>query len=259
MDSDSWTRLSTSNSSSRRGSYQSRSETFHLVDEFEGDEEPRQEFLCPFCAEDFDIVGLCCHIDEEHTLEAKNGICPVCAKRVGMDLVSHMTMQHGSLLKISFFFYRIHFISLYFLTTIDTRDLDYVQRKRRLRRGGTHTHTNTNSTLSILKKEFRVGNLHSLFGLQSSSSSSEPEQWLSSFISNTPSLLDVEPPPPPPPTAQPHAATSAKSMAENPHKDLSRRSKQQRAPLSDKDQEEKARRSEFVQGLLFSTFLDDGL
>lgn len=234
MDSDSWTRLSTSNSSSRRGSYQSRSETFHLVDEFEGDEEPRPEFLCPFCAEDFDIVGLCCHIDEEHTLEAKNGICPVCAKRVGMDLVSHMTMQHGSLLK--------------------------VQRKRRFRRGGTHTHTNTNSTLSILKKEFREGNLHSLFGLQSSSSSSEPEQWLSSFISNTPSLLDVDqPPPPPPPTAQPHAATSAKSMAENTHKDLLRRSKQQRGPLSDKDQEEKARRSEFVQGLLFSSFLDDGL
>lgn len=101
---------------------------------------------------------------------------------------------------------------------------DYVQRKRRFRRGGTHTHTNTNSTLSILKKEFREGNLHSLFGLQSSSSSSEPEQWLSSFISNTPSLLDVDqPPPPPPPTAQPHAATSAKSMAENTHKDLLRR------------------------------------
>lgn len=44
------------------------------MDEFEGDEEPRPEFLCPFCAEDFDIVGLCCHIDEEHTLEAKNGV-----------------------------------------------------------------------------------------------------------------------------------------------------------------------------------------
>nr|KAJ0198622.1 hypothetical protein LSAT_V11C600341370 [Lactuca sativa] len=231
MDSDSWTRLSTSNSSSRRGSYQSRSETFHLVDEFEGDEEPRPEFLCPFCAEDFDIVGLCCHIDEEHTLEAKNGICPLCAKR------------------------KIHCYSL---------TKDYVQRKRRFRRGGTHTHThthtNTNSTLSILKKEFREGNLHSLFGLQSSSSSSEPEQWLSSFISNTPSLLDVDqPPPPPPPIAQPHAATSAKSMAENTHKDLLRRSKQQRGPLSDKDQEEKARRSEFAQGLLFSSFLDDGL
>lgn len=219
MDSDSWTRLSTSNSSSRR--YQSRSETFHLVEEFEGDEEPRPEFLCPFCAEDFDIVGLCCHIDEEHAVEAKNGICPVCAKRVGTDLVRHMTMQHGSLLK--------------------------VQRKRRFRRGG------PNSTLTILKKEFREGNLQSLLGGSSLLvQSSEPEQWLSSFISNTPAVDQ-------PPTAQPPAATSSKSMAEGTSEDLSRRSNQQRAPLSDKDQEEKARRSEFVQGLLFSTFLDDGL
>ncbi|KAL4579295.1 hypothetical protein LXL04_015436 [Taraxacum kok-saghyz] len=184
MDSDSWTRLSTSNSSSRH--YQSRAETFQFVEEFEGDEEPRPEFLCPFCAEDFDIVGLCCHIDEEHTLEAKNGICPVCAKRVG----------------------------------------------------GAHA----NSALSILKKEFREGNLHSLL------QSSEPEQWLSSFISNTPSVVD-----------QPPAATSAKSIVEGTNKDLSQRSNEQRAPLSDKDQEEKARRSEFVQGLLFSSFLDDGL
>jgi hypothetical protein len=23
----------------------------------------------------FDIVGLCCHIDEEHPMEAKNGVC----------------------------------------------------------------------------------------------------------------------------------------------------------------------------------------
>ncbi|KAK4388406.1 protein dehydration-induced [Sesamum angolense] len=44
-------------------------------DEFEEEEETRPEFLCPFCAEDFDMVGLCCHIDEEHAVEAKNGGC----------------------------------------------------------------------------------------------------------------------------------------------------------------------------------------
>jgi hypothetical protein len=32
------------------------------------------EFLCPFCAEDYDVVGLCCHINEEHPVEAKNGV-----------------------------------------------------------------------------------------------------------------------------------------------------------------------------------------
>lgn len=40
----------------------------------EGDEEVRPEYMCPFCTEDFDMVGLCCHIDEEHVVEAKNGV-----------------------------------------------------------------------------------------------------------------------------------------------------------------------------------------
>ncbi|XP_024994996.1 protein DEHYDRATION-INDUCED 19 homolog 4-like [Cynara cardunculus var. scolymus] len=219
MDSDSWTRLSTSNSSSRR--YQSRSEAFHLVEEFESDEEARPEFLCPFCAEDFDIVGLCCHIDEEHTVEAKNGICPVCVKRVGMDLISHITMQHASLLKVQ-------------------------QRKRRFHRGG--------GAISILKKELRE---QSLVGGSSSlvqpSNNVEPEPWLSSFISNTPSIaLDQ------PPTTQPPAVANSKSFVDSTDKDLSQRSNQKQK-LSDKDQEEKVRRSEFVQGLLFSTFFDDAL
>jgi len=39
-----------------------------------GEDDSCAEFACPFCAEDFDIVGLCCHIDEEHPVEAKNGV-----------------------------------------------------------------------------------------------------------------------------------------------------------------------------------------
>ncbi|CDO98805.1 unnamed protein product [Coffea canephora] len=101
MDSDSWIRIAPS---SRR--FQSRSDVYNVGEEYYegGEEELRPEFLCPFCAEDFDIVGLCCHIDEEHAVEAKNGVCPVCAKRVGIDLIDHVTMQHGNLLKISFSF-----------------------------------------------------------------------------------------------------------------------------------------------------------
>lgn len=38
------------------------------------DDDVKEEFLCPFCSEYFDIVGLCCHIDEEHPVEAKNGV-----------------------------------------------------------------------------------------------------------------------------------------------------------------------------------------
>jgi hypothetical protein len=38
------------------------------------DDDVKEEFLCPFCSDYFDIVGLCCHIDEEHPVEAKNGV-----------------------------------------------------------------------------------------------------------------------------------------------------------------------------------------
>ncbi|XP_071697839.1 protein DEHYDRATION-INDUCED 19 homolog 7-like isoform X2 [Rutidosis leptorrhynchoides] len=216
MDPNSWTRLSTTNSSSRR--YQSRSDAFHFVEETDVDE-PRPEYLCPFCAEDFDIVGLCCHIDEEHTVQAKNGVCPICAKRVGTGLVSHMTMQHGSLLK--------------------------VQRKRRFRRGG------SNSTLSILKKELREGNLHSLLGGSSysvpSSVNTEPDPLLSSFIYNAGDE---------PLEDQTISSAAAMSVVESSNTSSE---KQKVVTLSDEDQEEKARRSEFVQGLLMSTFLNDDL
>lgn len=43
-------------------------------EETDRDDDLKAEFLCPFCAEDFDVVGLCCHIDEEHPVEAKNGV-----------------------------------------------------------------------------------------------------------------------------------------------------------------------------------------
>lgn len=47
---------------------------FMGFDENDGDDGIREEFLCPFCSEYFDIVGLCCHIDEEHPMEARNGV-----------------------------------------------------------------------------------------------------------------------------------------------------------------------------------------
>lgn len=43
-------------------------------EEIDGDDDMREEFPCPFCSEYFDIVGLCCHIDDEHPMEAKNGV-----------------------------------------------------------------------------------------------------------------------------------------------------------------------------------------
>ncbi|WOL15816.1 hypothetical protein Cni_G24597 [Canna indica] len=37
------------------------------------DDDCRAELPCPFCAEEFDVIGLCCHIDEEHAGESTNG------------------------------------------------------------------------------------------------------------------------------------------------------------------------------------------
>lgn len=38
------------------------------------DVDSKVEFPCPFCSEDFDIFGLCCHIDEEHSTESNYGV-----------------------------------------------------------------------------------------------------------------------------------------------------------------------------------------
>ena len=45
-----------------------------LYEETEAEEDLKAEYLCPFCAEGFDVVGLFCHIDEDHPVEAKNGV-----------------------------------------------------------------------------------------------------------------------------------------------------------------------------------------
>ncbi|XP_015574664.1 protein DEHYDRATION-INDUCED 19 homolog 4 [Ricinus communis] len=218
MASDSWSsRLSTT--SSRR--YHSRSDLYEET-EVIIEEDLKAEFLCPFCAEDFDVVGLCCHIDEEHPLEAKNGVCPVCAKRVGMDIVGHITMQHGNFFK--------------------------VQRRRRLRKGS------SNSAFSLLRKELREGSLQSLLGGSScfvSSSNAEPDPLLSSFIFN-PSTPDE------PLSVQPLSSVEAVSVQGSTNEESRERNVQQ-SLLSDKDQEEKSRRCRFVQGLLMSTILDDEL
>ncbi|CAN0855620.1 Protein DEHYDRATION-INDUCED 19 homolog 6 [Linum grandiflorum] len=69
MASDSWSsRLS---ASSRHYQIKPMSDVFEEADV---EDDPKAEFMCPFCAEDFDVLGLCCHVDEEHPVETKNGV-----------------------------------------------------------------------------------------------------------------------------------------------------------------------------------------
>ncbi|KAG7581468.1 Drought induced 19 protein type zinc-binding domain [Arabidopsis suecica] len=211
--------FSSSSSSSRR--CQSRSDLYlgGGYEDLEGEDDLKAEFICPFCAEDFDIVGLCCHIDEEHPVEAKNGVCPVCTKRVGLDIVGHITTQHANFFK--------------------------VQRRRRLRRGG------YSSTYLALKKELREANIQSLLGGSSSFTSStniDSDPLLSSFMFNSPSVNESANKSTTPVTVG-NASTKV-SIKESLKRDI------QEAPLSGEDQE-KAKKSEFVRGLLLSTMLGD--
>ncbi|KAJ0253055.1 Protein DEHYDRATION-INDUCED 19 7 [Hirschfeldia incana] len=87
--------------------YPSRSDLC-LEEDVKGEDNVKPEFICPFCADEFDILGLCCHIDEDHPVEAKNGVCPVCSKKMGLDIVGHITTQHANVFKISFLFCYYH-------------------------------------------------------------------------------------------------------------------------------------------------------
>ncbi|GAA0168292.1 hypothetical protein LIER_23042 [Lithospermum erythrorhizon] len=111
MDADSWSARLFPSARHYQSSAQSRSgtkwdgfdaEMLSGFEEIEMDDDVREEYSCPFCSEFFDIVGLCCHIDDDHPVEARNGVCPVCAMRVGVDMVAHITLQHGNIFKISF-------------------------------------------------------------------------------------------------------------------------------------------------------------
>lgn len=223
MEADSWSRLFSASSKRHQLSQQSRYDLYVGAEEVDAmDEDSGAEFSCPFCAEDFDIVGLCCHIDDEHPHEARSGFCPICASRVGMDLVGHLTMEHGS-------FFKVH-------------------RRRRFRRGSFGSH----SMLSLLRKELRETNAQALLGGWSHSGappSAAPDPLLSSLIYTTPvvnSSNDIQP-----------ESLDEGSFA-NEHSDEKTVVSSTPEPcLSDEQQEERTGRCEFVQSLVLSTIFED--
>ncbi|CAH8300228.1 unnamed protein product [Eruca vesicaria subsp. sativa] len=195
----------------------SRSEVLMGFEEIDGDDDFLEEFACPFCAESYDIIGLCCHIDDEHNLESKNAVCPVCSLVVGVDIVTHITLHHGTLFKISFFYLII--------------------RKRKSSRK-----IGSSSTLSLLRRELREGDLQRLLGISSSrnASTASNDPLLSSFISPTLS----------------HLSPTNKVPEE---KKLERKRQVCIPPVSFKDQEETRNRSEFVRRLLSSAIFSEVL
>ncbi|XP_057964305.1 protein DEHYDRATION-INDUCED 19 homolog 4-like isoform X2 [Malania oleifera] len=197
-------------------------------EEFEVDSS-KAEYPCPFCTEDFDIVGLCCHIDKEHPVEAESGVllplsvCPFCTLRVGMNLVGHITSQHGDFFK-----------------------------KLKLLKGEAF------STLQLPKKDALDGHLWSSHMV--SSSSLEPDPLLFSFIHNLTTIDESK-------SVRHEFLAEANLAGKSSNLNMPQRDVNPCAALdggpasssSDEDYREKAVRSEFVQGLLWSTMLDDSL
>ncbi|XWS47648.1 hypothetical protein CRYUN_Cryun13aG0002200 [Craigia yunnanensis] len=68
-------------------------------DDFEGDEDARACFPCPFCYVEIEIHALCNHLQEDHCFDLKNAVCPLCAANLGKDVIGHFMVQHASSLK----------------------------------------------------------------------------------------------------------------------------------------------------------------
>ncbi|KAL9347920.1 hypothetical protein Peur_059286 [Populus x canadensis] len=223
MEDDTWSfGLSTSSSRSYQSALKSLSDLcIDFEDIEEEDDDLRTEYPCPYCSDDFDLVELCFHIDEEHYLEAKSGVCPVCFTKVGMDIVDHITTEHRTIYK-----------SL-----------------QKLKLGRVESHSN----YSFLKKELEDGYLQSLLSGSSSvvSSSNLAPDPLLSFLCNVSPAEKYD-------SVQPSCSSKATIEEKSSDEKLLERN-DHISPLSDEEHMEKAKRSEFVQGLLLSTIFDDGL
>ncbi|KAF3451439.1 hypothetical protein FNV43_RR07534 [Rhamnella rubrinervis] len=167
MDSDFWTsRLA---AAKRQYTLQHHHQSSHL-DDFEVEDEVRPEFPCPYCYEDFDIASLCSHLEDEHSCESKVTVCPICSVKVTRDMLSHITLQHGHLFKISFLL------------------SNHMQRRRRLRRVAIPN----SQALSLLGRDLREAHLQVLLGggayrsNSASVSNAATDPFLSSLILNFP-------------------------------------------------------------------------
>ncbi|KAL0700564.1 hypothetical protein Bca4012_056686 [Brassica carinata] len=215
MDDDMWAVSSSGSSRSHRSAattakYQSGSYLDSGDYEEEEDDDVEVDYPCPFCSDDYDLVELCHHIDEEHHLEANHGVCPVCNKRVKMHMVDHITTHHRDVLKSG------QKPSSY---TEDPFSLDnYLQADLSPPSMNHHHHA------------------------------SKTDQFLS-FLSNSPLPNQTKP------VLEVGSSVEDKTLIEDSSTGKDMKSS---TPLSDTEQLEKAKKCEFVQGLLSSAMFDDG-
>ncbi|KAB5527407.1 hypothetical protein DKX38_021254 [Salix brachista] len=216
MEDDTWSYGLSTSSRSYQSALKSLSDLFidfEDIEEEDDDDDLRTEYPCPYCTDYYDLVELCFHIDEEHYLEAKSGVCPVCLNK---DMPAPLTRNYSL---------------------------------QKLKLGKVDSHSNYSS----LKKELEDGYLQSLLSGSSSvvSSSNLAPDPLLSFLCNVSPVEKHE-------SIQPSCSSKATIEEKSSDEKLLERN-DHLSPLSDEEHMEKAKRSEFVQGLLLSTIFDDGL
>ncbi|KAL9239045.1 hypothetical protein vseg_013400 [Gypsophila vaccaria] len=204
----------------------STSSKFDYSDEYvdyeenEEDYEVEVDYSCPFCTEDFDIVGLLCHIEEDHFDEAKKGVCPVCDTIVGRDLVEHIALQHENVYKSG------------------SKSM--------------HGDADSQSTIALIRKEMLERSLKSLLENTSSiasSSNAAADQLLTSFVCAY-SMPEAETEP---------STSLADTFVREESTNVNVLERSMKNCVISEKQEEQTQISKFVQSLLLSTFLDDGL
>ncbi|KAG5055903.1 hypothetical protein JHK85_008413 [Glycine max] len=249
-------------------SYQSRLkshfELFIDLDEVNGDEELRTAYPCPFCAENFDLLELCCHVDLDHPIEAKSGINIfqfhrehysselICRFDVtpfkkyitrNKTRVLNRTFTKKQVLVIAFEIVESFFCSLPFifipLCTSFTGDYSHLKSKC--------YKDEPYPALSFSSKGERDGHWQSFStGLSPTTSKAASDPWLS-FLCGPSAVDECE-------NVQPDS--SSEVSIEEIHSNDNVLERDVQPSLSDKDQIEKAQHSKFVQGLLMSTILD---
>ncbi|XP_051128869.1 protein DEHYDRATION-INDUCED 19-like isoform X2 [Andrographis paniculata] len=102
MDSDFWmTRLAAAKRqlNMQSGNHVGHSAASSQLDELDVEDEIRSDYPCPYCYSEFDIGSLCSHLEDDHSCESKPAVCPICSVKIARDMLSHIMLQHGHLLK----------------------------------------------------------------------------------------------------------------------------------------------------------------
>ncbi|KFK42628.1 hypothetical protein AALP_AA1G019900 [Arabis alpina] len=215
MEDDSWAVSSSGSSRSYRSGTATKYQSgtyFGLGEDYEEDDDVTVEYPCPFCSDDYDLIELCHHIDEEHQLQATHGVCPVCSKRVKMHMVDHITTHHRDHLKS------------------EQKQTSYMDDQYSSDKyldelpPSNHQHHHTSKTVVS-------------------------DQFLS-FLDNSPLPNQTK-------LVQPDSSVENKTPIKDSSTEIDGQGKSS-SPLSDTEQLEKAKKCEFVQGLLSSAMFDDG-